>query len=195
MDNIEQKLGFDRIRQMVVEQCTNALATRMAEEMRFITDYEPLCHELKLVEEMRQIVLMESEFPQQDFIDLTPILTHLRVGNTVIPLESLFDLKLSLRTIRECYYFLTAEEHMQYEALRNVAIEVELGYGGKSSQCSCASVPLSSIDPNAFGVGYAAAQALDKLMEKPARQQKWTQRLVAPWLVPREKAGLQRGPR
>ena len=134
MDNIEQKLGFDRIRQMVAEQCTNALAVRMADEMHYLTDYEPLCHELKLVEEMRQIVLMESGFPQQDFIDLTPILTHLRVGNTVIPLESLFDLKLSLRTIRECYYFLTAEEHQQYEALRNKAIEVELGYGGKSSQ-------------------------------------------------------------
>ena len=134
MSNIEQKLGFDRIRQMVAEQCTNALAVRMADEMHYMTDYEPLYHELKLVEEMRQIVLMESGFPQQDFIDLTPILTHLRVGNTVIPLESLFDLKLSLRTIRECYYFLTAEDHIQYEALRNEAIEVELGYGGKSSQ-------------------------------------------------------------
>jgi DNA mismatch repair protein MutS2 len=134
MSNIEQKLGFDRIRQMVAEQCTNTLAVRMADEMHYMTDYEPLYHELKLVEEMRQIVLMESGFPQQDFIDLTPILTHLRVGNTVIPLESLFDLKLSLRTIRECYYFLTAEDHIQYEALRNEAIEVELGYGGKSSQ-------------------------------------------------------------
>ena len=134
MSNIEQKLGFDRIRQMVAEQCTNALAVRMADEMNYMTDYEPLYHELKLVEEMRQIVLMESGFPQQDFIDLTPILTHLRVGNTVIPLECLFDLKLSLRTIRECYYFLTAEDHIQYEALRNEAIEVELGYGGKSSQ-------------------------------------------------------------
>ena len=134
MDNVEQKLGFDRIRQMVVEQCTNALAAQMAEQMHFTAGYEPLCHELQLVEEMRQIVLMESGFPQQDFIDLTPILTHLRVGNTVIPLENLFELKLSLRTIRECYHFLTSEEHQQYAALRNLAIEVELGYGGKSSQ-------------------------------------------------------------
>ena len=134
MNNIEQKLGFDRIRQMVAEQCTNALAARMADEMRFITDYEPLCHELQLTEEMRQIVLMESKFPQQDFIDLSPILTHLHVGNTIIPLESLFDLKLSLRTIRECYHFLTAEEHIKYTALRDVAIGIELGYGGKSSQ-------------------------------------------------------------
>ncbi|MBP5546475.1 MAG: Smr/MutS family protein [Bacteroidales bacterium] len=134
MNNIEQKLGFDRIRTMVAEQCSNTLAARMADEMAFCTDFERLRHELQLTEEMRQIVLMESEFPQQDFIDLTPILVHLRVGNTIIPLENLFDLKLSLRTIRECYYFLTSEEHQQYSALRDLAIEVELGYGGKSSQ-------------------------------------------------------------
>ncbi len=134
MNNIEQKLGFDRIRQMVAEQCTNELAVRMAGEMAFTTNYERLTHELQLTEEMRQIVLMESEFPQQDFIDLTPTLAHLHVGNTFIALEALFDLKLSLRTIRECYHFLTAEEHQQYSALRTLAIEVELGYGGKSSQ-------------------------------------------------------------
>ncbi len=132
--NIEQKLGFDRIRQMVKEHCSNDLAVRMAGEMEFSTEYERLHHELQLTEEMRQIVLMESEFPQQDFIDLSPTLTHLRLGNTFIPLEALFDLKLSLRTIRDCYHFLTAEEHQQYSALRNLAIEVELGYGGKSSQ-------------------------------------------------------------
>ena len=134
MNNIEQKLGFDRIRTMVAEQTTNELAARMVGEMVFCTNYEALGHELRLTEEMRQIVLMENAFPQQDFIDLTPILAQLHVGNTAIPLEALFDLKLSLRTIRECYTFLTAEEHIKYEALRNLAIEVELGYGGKSSQ-------------------------------------------------------------
>ena len=134
MKNIEQKLGFDRIRQMVIDQCSNALAVSMAEGMTFSSDYETLRHELQMVEEMHQIVLMESTFPQQDFIDLTTTLTHLRMGNTFIEPEALFDLKLSLRTIRECYLFLTAEEHTKYEALRDLAIEVELGYGGKSSQ-------------------------------------------------------------
>ena len=118
MNNIEQKLGFDRIRQMVREHCSNTLAAEMAERMTFSTDYDTLLHELQLTEEMRQIVLMETEFPQQDFIDLTPTLVHLHLGNTFIPLEALFDLKLSLRTIRECYNFLTSEEKMKYTALR-----------------------------------------------------------------------------
>lgn len=170
MNNIEQKLGFDRIRQMVAEQCTNALAVRMADEMTFSSNYEPLCHELKLVEEMRQIVLMESGFPQQDFIDLTPILTHLRVGNTIIPLENLFDLKLSLRTIRECYYFLTSEEHQQYEALRNLAIEVELGYGGKSSQLNIINSLLGKLIDDHGELYDNASPALAEIRRTKARK-------------------------
>lgn len=170
MSNIEQKLGFDRIRQMVAEQCTNALAARMADEMAFMTDYERLSHELKLTEEMRQIVLMESGFPQQDYIDLTPILTHLRVGNTMIPLESLFDLKLSLRTIRECYYFLTAEEHIKYEAMRNVAIEVELGYGGKSSQMNVINSLLGKLIDDHGELYGNASPALAEIRRTKARK-------------------------
>ncbi len=170
MNNLEQKLGFDRIRQMVAEQCTNTLAVRLADEMHFTTDYDSLCHELQLVEEMRQIVLMESEFPQQDFFDLTPILTHLRVGNTVIPLESLFDLKLSLRTIRECYYFLTAEEHQQYTALRNLAIEVELGYGGKSSQLNVINSLLGKLIDDHGELYDNASPALAEIRRTKARK-------------------------
>ena len=170
MNNIEQKLGFDRIRQMVAAQCTNALAARMADEMAFSSDYEPLRHELQLVEEMRQIVLMESSFPQQDFIDLTPILTHLRVGNTVIPLENLFDLKLSLRTIRECYYFLTAEEHQQYSALRDLAIEVELGYGGKSSQLNVINSLLGKLIDDHGELYDNASSALAEIRRTKARK-------------------------
>ena len=169
-NNIEQKLGFDRIRTMVAEQCTNALAAQMAEQMHFTADYEPLCHELQLVEEMRNIVLMESAFPQQDFIDLTPILTHLRVGNTAIPLENLFDLKLSLRTIRECYYFLTAEEHQQYTALRNLAIEVELGYGGKSSQLNVINSLLGKLIDDHGELYDNASPALAEIRRTKARK-------------------------
>ena len=168
--NIEQKLGFDRIRQMVEEQTTNDLAARMAGEMRFSSDFERVQYELQLTEEMRQIVLMESEFPQQDFIDLTPTLTHLKVGNTFIPLENLFDLKLSLRTIRECYLFLTAEEHQQYTALRNLAIEVELGYGGKSSQLNVINSLLGKLIDDHGELYDNASPALAEIRRTKARK-------------------------
>ena len=170
MKNIEQKLGFDRIRQMVKEQCTNELAALMADNMAYTTDYESLCHELQLTEEMRQIVMMENAFPQQDFIDLTPTLTHLHVGNTFIPLENLFDLKLSLRTIRECYNFLTSEDKMQYAALRNLAIEVELGYGGKSSQLNVINSLLGKLIDDHGELYDNASPALAEIRRTKARK-------------------------
>lgn len=47
-----------------------------------------------------------------------------------------------------------------------------LGVDNDTVLCSCASVPLSSIDPNAFGVGYAAAQSLDDLIEQRTKRHK-----------------------
>ncbi len=169
MNNIEQKLGFDRIRQLVVEHCSNELAVRMAEEMSFTTNYEKLHHELQLVEEMRTIVLMESEFPQQDFIDLTPVLTHLHVGNTFVPLEAMFDLKLSLRTIRECYQFL-AQPESPYPALAAMAVEVELGYGGKSSQLNIINSLLGQLINDHGELHDNASPALAEIRRTKARK-------------------------
>ncbi len=169
MNNIEQKLGFDRIRQLVVEHCSNELAVRMAEEMNFTTDYEKLHHELHLVEEMRTIVLMESEFPQQDFIDLTPVLTHLHVGNTFVPLEAMFDLKLSLRTIRECYQFL-AQPESPYPTLAAMAVEVELGYGGKSSQLNVINSLLGQLINDHGELHDNASPALAEIRRTKARK-------------------------
>ena len=169
MNNIEQKLGFDRIRQLVVEHCSNELAVRMAEEMNFTTDYERLHHELQLVEEMRTIVLMESEFPQQDFIDLTPVLTHLHVGNTFVPLEAMFDLKLSLRTIRECYQFL-AQPESPYPTLAAMAVEVELGYGGKSSQLNVINSLLGQLINDHGELHDNASPALAEIRRTKARK-------------------------
>ncbi len=187
-ENIEQKLGFDRIRQLVVEQTSNELAARMAEEMAFETDYERLGHELRLVEEMRQIVLMESEFPQQDFIDLTPVLTHLHVGNTFIPLEAMFELKLSLRTIRECYQFL-AQPESPYPTLAAMAVEVELGYGGKSSQLNVINSLLGQLINDHGELHDNASPALAEIRRTKARKAAEVEAQVASALARAKREG------
>ena len=46
-----------------------------------------------------------------------------------------------------------------------------IGVDNDTVLCSCASVPLSSIDPNAFNVGHTAAKVLDDLMEHRTSRQ------------------------
>ena len=126
-NNIEQKIGFDRIRAMVSEGCSNDLARQMAADMRFSTDFETLKDELALTREMLTVVMMEGGFPTQDFIDLTPTLAHLRIGNTAITLEQLFDLRCSLRTIDDCLHFFLDDEQAKYPLLTALAAEVAEG--------------------------------------------------------------------
>ena len=110
MNDIEQKIEFTRIREFLVAECSNTLAVRMCAEMRFSSDYERVLRELSQTKEMLDIVMLESEFPNQDYIDLSDEMERLRVGNTVIEKERLVDLKCSLRTISECVKFLMKKQ-------------------------------------------------------------------------------------
>ena len=107
-------------------ECSNTLAARMAHEMTFSNSYERVMRELEQTEEFRQILVLENTFPSQDFTDLTDELNRLRVGNTVIDIQALFDLKCSLRTIGECLRFLLRDDKMRYPRLRAMAEKVEL---------------------------------------------------------------------
>ena len=123
---IEDKLGFTKIRELVAAECTNALAVQMTREMSFSNSYDRVVRELQQTEEFRQILVLENSFPSQDFIDLTEELTRLRVANTVIELEALFDLKCSLHTIQECLRFLLRDDPVRYPMLHELATRVDL---------------------------------------------------------------------
>lgn len=126
LPKLEQKLGFDRIRQMLAEACTNQLAVRMCSEMAFTDNYAKLIRELEQTDEMRQILMLENSFPNQDFIDLTPELERLKIGNTVIDLQCMLDLKVSLKTLTDCVRFLVHDNADKYPQLSLLARHVEL---------------------------------------------------------------------
>ena len=123
---IEDKLGFTKIRELLAAECTNPLAVRMVDEMKFSSNYDRVVRELQQTEEFRQILVLDNSFPSQDFFDLTDELVRLRVGNTVIEQAALFDLKCSLHTINECLRFLLRDDTVRYPLLHDLAKRVEL---------------------------------------------------------------------
>lgn len=126
MDNIEQKLGFDRIKERVVALCSNELAMRMARDMSFESRSDRVVRDLLQVDEFRHILLLDNSFPTQDFIDMTAVLERLRVGNTVMELQEMFDLKCSLRTVGECVKFFSRDESKEiYPNLTELASHIE----------------------------------------------------------------------
>jgi len=122
---MEQRIAFDKIRELVAAETTNPLARRMVDEMSFSSHFEKVERELNQTEEFRQILLMENGFPTQDFFDLSEELARLKVGNTVIDFEALVDFKASLHTLGECLRFLLRDDQDKYPHLRRLAERVE----------------------------------------------------------------------
>lgn len=123
---MEQRLSFDKIRDLVAAETTNRLAERMVGEMTFGSNCERICRELRQTEEFRQILLMENSFPSQDFFDLSEELTRLKVGGTVVDPEALVDLKASLHTITSCLRFFVSDNGEKYPELTALAQRIEL---------------------------------------------------------------------
>ena len=110
---------------MVAAQCSNTLASQMARDMGFQSGRDRIVRDLQQVEEFRQILLLDNGFPAQDFTDMTSTLEHLRIGNTVMELPELFNLKCSLHTISDCVKFFSREEASEkYPQLHELAFHI-----------------------------------------------------------------------
>ena len=98
--NIEAKLGFGKIRDLVRGATLCPLGARRVDDMQFITDRHTLQHELSLLDEMKRLIEQAAQpLPTDCFFDLTPALKRVRVVGTFMETEELYDLMRSLRTI------------------------------------------------------------------------------------------------
>lgn len=124
---LEEKIGFGQIREMIANECINGLALRFVDEMGFSSCYSDIVCNLQQTEEFRQILLLENSFPSQDFFDLTDVLMQLRTIGSCIDIQSLFDLRCSLRTVMDCaIFFAHADEDGKYPELCRLSKKIDI---------------------------------------------------------------------
>jgi DNA mismatch repair protein MutS2 len=123
--NFEDKISFDRIRQMLKETCLCELGRNRVEEMNFLTHFDSIALQINLTEEFRQICLMESNFPAQYFIDLTPALKKIRVVGTFLEIAEVVDLRRSLESIHMILNFFKNKEEGKYPHLKELTRDIQ----------------------------------------------------------------------
>lgn len=125
-DNFEQKIGFDKIRQLLTGKCLSSLGEEKVAEMAFSSDYTPIIEYLSQTDEFIRIIQEEDSFPTNYFIDVRPSLRNIHVEGTWIDESALLDLRRSLETIRDIVSFLKKdeEENSPYPYLYKLAGEV-----------------------------------------------------------------------
>ncbi len=119
--NLEQKLGFDRVRELLAEACVSPLGRAYVEKMR-LTDRHDLVEKwLRQTSELKEILQAEPGFPSQNYLDVTRHLAKAAIDGAFLSEEEAFELKISLRTIGEILRFFNGTEPEQYPQLRELA--------------------------------------------------------------------------
>ncbi len=127
-DNFEIKIGFDKVRQLLVAKCLSSLGSEKIDEMNFLSNFSTINTLLSETEEFIRIIQEEDDFPSNYFIDVRPALRGLHVEGTWIDESGLFDLRRSLQTIRDIVTFFAKDEdeNTPYPHLSALAGEVAI---------------------------------------------------------------------
>lgn len=98
-NKFEYKLGFDEVRRLLKERCLSTLGKEEVDKMTFSTDAGEVNEWLTQVREFRRLQEEKDDFPMQYFFDVREAVTRIRLTNSHLEEEEVWDLRRSLETI------------------------------------------------------------------------------------------------
>ncbi len=129
--NYESKIGFDEIRHLLKEHCLSSLGKEKVDELTFSDDAVTVNDWMKHIREFRRLMQATEQMPMNYFFDVRESVARIRLENTHLEEDELWDLRRSLETIGVIVNFLNKnngdEEFPEYNypALRQLAKDVQ----------------------------------------------------------------------
>ncbi len=105
-NNYEHKIGFDEIRQLLKGRCLSTLGKEKVDELAFTDDYDVIGEQLEQVREFRRLRLEAADFPMSFFFDVRSAVSRIRLENTHLEEEEVWDMRRSLETISNIVKYL-----------------------------------------------------------------------------------------
>jgi DNA mismatch repair protein MutS2 len=126
-ENIEVKLGFDKVRELIKQECISSLGISYVEKIRFSDDHQLIKKLLEQTEEFRKILSSGEYFPSNDYLDTRSYIKKAKVPGAFLTEEEFHHVKLSLKTIFNCLQFFQEEsKKSQYPLLSELSGSVQL---------------------------------------------------------------------
>ncbi len=132
--NFETKIGFHEVRHLLKEQCLSPLGKEKVDELTFSADADEVNEWLEQVREFRRLQAETDGLPLNYFFDVREAINRIRMENTHLEEDELFDLRRSLETIGNIVTFLNKGDRSQdaederveypYPALHRLAADV-----------------------------------------------------------------------
>jgi DNA mismatch repair protein MutS2 len=124
--NFEIKTGFDRIREMIAENCLSPMGAEMVNAITFLTDNEVISLKLSETFEFQQLLKLENYFPSEDYFDISVCLDKIRVEGSFPEVKDVFDLRRSLETVKSIAGFFKRREGEKYPVLRSLCADIKV---------------------------------------------------------------------
>ena len=118
---IEQKLGFEKIREQLKLRCSTNYAKGRVEAEKVSHNPKTIEKRLQLTDEMRLICMFESSFPQNGFIDSIDFLKPLEVEYSSITLENMNKLYTFVENLKGVLNFFKNCKEGAYTSLKEMA--------------------------------------------------------------------------
>jgi DNA mismatch repair protein MutS2 len=123
---LEQKLGFDKLRERLKEACISPLGQYFVEKIKFSENFGLIEKLVSQTAEMHRIIQIGENFPSQNYIDATPYLKRAAIEGMLLTLAEFSDIKASLQTIRLCLRFFESQEPEAYPILSEYAKTIRI---------------------------------------------------------------------
>ncbi len=134
--NYEQKIGFDEIRRMLKGHCQSTLGQEKVDEIAFSDNGGVVNEQMEQVREMRRLMQAQEKPEMNYFFDVRESVARIRLENTHLEENELWDLRRSLETIGIIVTFLNKSQsgaeregfepsEYLYPALHRMAADVQ----------------------------------------------------------------------
>lgn len=123
--NVETKIGFDKIRLLLVNNCLSPLGTKKVDAISVSTNHEWILEQLNLTNEFVKILVNEEDFPIDSYFDIHESLSKIATEGTFIEVQELFKLRCSLHTIGKIVTFFNQKEECDFFYLKNLSREID----------------------------------------------------------------------
>ncbi|MCR5512837.1 MAG: Smr/MutS family protein [Prevotella sp.] len=129
-NNYESKIGFDTIRHLLKEHCISTLGKEKVDELAFSDDAARVNEQMAQIREFRRLTQAVEKPEMNFFFDVRESVARIRMENTHLEEDELFDLRRSLETIGVIVTFLNKDNGVDenpeytYPALHRLAENV-----------------------------------------------------------------------
>lgn len=125
--NFEEKIGFREIRELLKTHCLSTLGKEEIDKITFTDEPDTINEWMKQIREFRRILESQEDFPLEYFFDMRAAIARIRLENTHLEEEELFDLRRSIDTIGRIVKFLSRGVEEDDEASDYAATPGERG--------------------------------------------------------------------